>query len=595
MVRQTNQRENLSFDFQKEIVTSPKLLYHVPDLRNKKVCLYFAERIQTQSNSDATTAKTPIKIPSFRRLETKPSSVDLDLTGSPLKADFDPNEVFDDSADHIILSRPKKKTPLYRGLKSKEARILVSRLNTTPTIQNNDTNEDLTNLVLCSYDDQNQVAKHSHLLYLGNRVEGGELVEVCKTSWKGPLSYKTLTSNSCVEEFKQMHMGATGARKAGQRPEISCAAEFYLTGEETESHIKLECAWDRSNVLLESPPPDSDTKLKICLVKGDTRFVCDDQNTEIEQLEGLISGLEGAELVWLGRHAQDAEWTMEEKIMEILEISRKNRPDEFDKLQEPASDNLLNVNERQDVDITDMLWKILCQCESYAELTDSLHFLFNTILTEDIRPFLYSGNQSSMAGLLRATLRTASMPDLSGAKPLSLLLEMGIEKLKRDSSHFLLSSDLASKESLDHYLSGGSSLSESLTNIKRLHLVVETAFACQTYVSLPTASVKTIVHAALARLRDAPLEERMNMEFNIQAADVKAELETGRATLWSMTYKNDFVTSTAILQMERPEEIYPHPVESVLRRRSTDNSEPESVEESEPDYYIIYHTSIKQD
>ena len=51
--------------------------------------------------------------------------------------------------------------------------------------------------------------------------------------------------------------------------------------------------------------------------------------------------------------------------------------------------------------------------------------------------------------------------------------------------------------------------------------MVEIAFACQTYVSLPTASVKTIVHAALSRLKDAALEERMDMEFNIQAADVK--------------------------------------------------------------------------
>ena len=58
---------------------------------------------------------------------------------------------------------------------------------------------------------------------------------------------------------------------------------------------------------------------------------------------------------------------------------------------------------------------------------------------------MYSGNRSSMAGLLRACLATGSMPDLSGAKPLTLLLEMGIEKLRRDSSHYLLSMDIASK------------------------------------------------------------------------------------------------------------------------------------------------------
>lgn len=62
---------------------------------------------------------------------------------------------------------------------------------------------------------------------------------------------------------------------------------------------------------------------------------------------------------------------------------------------------------------------------------------------------MYSGNHSSMAGLLRACLATGSMPDLSGAKPLTLLLEMGIEKLRRDSSHYLLSMDIASKVLID--------------------------------------------------------------------------------------------------------------------------------------------------
>ena len=42
----------------------------------------------------------------------------------------------------------------------------------------------------------------------------------------------------------------------------------------------------------------------------------------------------GAELVWLGRQDQEqSDWTMEQKILEILEISRKNQPQEFDRLQ----------------------------------------------------------------------------------------------------------------------------------------------------------------------------------------------------------------------------------------------------------------------
>ena len=66
------------------------------------------------------------------------------------------------------------------------------------------------------------------------RTESGELVEVSKTSWKGPVSYKCLTSSSSyLEEFRQMYMCASGGNRKGGaagRTIITSTAEFYLTG-----------------------------------------------------------------------------------------------------------------------------------------------------------------------------------------------------------------------------------------------------------------------------------------------------------------------------------------------------------------------------
>ncbi len=67
-----------------------------------------------------------------------------------------------------------------------------------------------------------------------NRTESGELVEVSKTSWKGPVSHKCLTSSSAyLEEFRQMFLCASGANRKGgasSRTIITSTAEFYLTG-----------------------------------------------------------------------------------------------------------------------------------------------------------------------------------------------------------------------------------------------------------------------------------------------------------------------------------------------------------------------------
>ena len=60
--------------------------------------------------------KRPISSSTSAKIEYLLLSVDLDLTGSPLKAGFDPNEVFDNSVDDLLTIRPKKKKPTHRFL-----------------------------------------------------------------------------------------------------------------------------------------------------------------------------------------------------------------------------------------------------------------------------------------------------------------------------------------------------------------------------------------------------------------------------------------------------------------------------------------------
>ena len=54
--------------------------------------------------------------------------------------------------------------------------------------------------------------------------------------------------------------------------------------------------------------------------------------------------------------------------------------------------------------------------------------------------------------LLHKVIRHIFFYIVECCRPLVLLIEMGIEKLKRDSTHYLLSADLVSKEAVDPYL-----------------------------------------------------------------------------------------------------------------------------------------------
>jgi hypothetical protein len=75
------------------------------------------------------------------------------VTGSPLKADFDPDEVFDTSyySGEEAGGRPSRRGPSLRGLETVQARTLISRLNIAPAIQDTEA------WVLCSATDNLQV------------------------------------------------------------------------------------------------------------------------------------------------------------------------------------------------------------------------------------------------------------------------------------------------------------------------------------------------------------------------------------------------------------------------------------------------------
>ena len=59
--------------FQETLKTRPRILNYIPSLDNSQVCLYFAERLETESVSE-TTPKKPVKFASIKKLDARPKS-----------------------------------------------------------------------------------------------------------------------------------------------------------------------------------------------------------------------------------------------------------------------------------------------------------------------------------------------------------------------------------------------------------------------------------------------------------------------------------------------------------------------------------------
>jgi len=266
--------------------------------------------------------------------------------------------------------------------------------------------------------------------------------------------------------------------------------------------------------------------------------------------------------------------------------------------QGQGSDSLeaFSLETRQEVDFTDMLWSTLCKAQSYQELTEAFRTVFSTIMTEEIRPFVYARNKTRVVRLVGGLVRGGeTLPDLSGSLPLEMLIECGLEKLRRDYSHTLLNSELAAKETVSQYLVSDT-LEQAVVLLSKLHLVVELTALSQTFLSLPPDTLRTMVHSALATLTSTTWDQvSHSFDFPLPTHTLREQLARLKPDNWQVKFttlgdKNTLcqgVDTVARLMVDMPREV----VEHMMMRKPKVEDEDEG-DRCDPDYVMVVMTEI---
>ena len=117
----------------------------------------------------------------------------------------------------------------------------------------------------------------------------------------------------------------------------------------------------------------------------------------------------------------------------------------FNKIREQGANQNKNSNsyeeeenvkfyfKKRNLDFTDLLWNVLKKCQSYQELKNCLKIVFDAIKTGHIRPQIHVRNTTWIGREAKALMRGQTQDtELTGAIPLQMLIEIGIEKLKKD-------------------------------------------------------------------------------------------------------------------------------------------------------------------
>lgn len=270
--------------------------------------------------------------------------------------------------------------------------------------------------------------------------------------------------------------------------------------------FKLQFSWNDPDGMFSPPPESSEAVLKLSCVPGDQFSPVLPMYEELQSLFRLCKILNG-----------DVEWPACVDDEEILISAGNNTAEEVDAfiqemahpLTKPADITVMSPSTyhmiyepRTDLDFTERLWLFCRDVSSFEELQLIFAEVFKALLLGKIQPFVHRKSFSKLATLLRQILLSpdrAALQDaalqlqfqllLAEAQLLPCLVQLGIEKVRRDYQSFFVGTDICSAEQFERFFTPSSAPLVQCLELCRTHSVLELDASIMKVLGLPTTTI----------------------------------------------------------------------------------------------------------
>ncbi|KAF4805252.1 Protein zwilch like protein [Turdus rufiventris] len=236
-------------------------------------------------------------------------------------------------------------------------------------------------------------------LKAANKVTG---LNIYTVSCDGPTADKTRFAN--LEELKMEHKirhhSSVVTTKGFAQYELIAAAAIEDTIAESGSSISVDITWNGVEKILETPPLISAATLNIALEPGDPRSPVFPLYQELQFLLALAEGLRMGVTEW-------PEPSESESALKLVQ-------------------------------------EFLTGVSSYQELIDCFTLVIKCLQHGEIQPWIHQGSSSFLSQLIQQSYH-GKMEDVSFSDitPIQMLLEIGLEKMKKDYVSFFIGQELA--------------------------------------------------------------------------------------------------------------------------------------------------------
>ncbi|NWJ04834.1 ZWILC protein, partial [Crypturellus undulatus] len=382
-------------------------------------------------------------------------------------------------------------------------------------------------------------------LKTGDKITGIYLHTV---TCHGPTADKTCFAD--LEKLKMAHKtrhhSSVVMTKGFAQYELFRAAAVEDTLVESESNIYIDLAWNTVDKILQTPPLTSTATLNIALECGDPRSPVYQLYKELQFLLALAEGLKTGETEWPEPLESESAVELVQEFLTDLKmkldgfcVSESKNETEKIKCDTAAVDSSIKsiFSERGDLDFAEQLWcKMRSECiSSYQELVECFTLVIRSLEHGEIQPWIHQGSSSLLSKLIQQSYHgKIDGVSLSGITPIQMLLEIGLDKMKKDYVSFFIGQELATLTYLDYFISTSLDLQEQVHRVQKLHHMLEIMVNCTILLQFKHENLFPLTQTCIKYYKENPLNEKHAFQLPIRPALVKKFYQNDHPEVWKV-------------------------------------------------------------
>uniref|UniRef100_A0A673TEE6 Protein zwilch n=1 Tax=Suricata suricatta TaxID=37032 RepID=A0A673TEE6_SURSU len=191
---------------------------------------------------------------------------------------------------------------------------------------------------------------------------------------------------------------------------------------------------------------------------------------------------------------------------------------------------------RGDLDFAEQLWfKMSSSVISYQDLVKCFTLIIQCLQRGDIQPWLHSGSNSLLSKLIHQSYHgTMDTVSLSGTIPVKMLLEIGLDKLKKDYISFFIGQELASLNHLEYFITPSVDIQEQVHRVQKLHHILEILVSCMLFIKPQHELLFALTQSCIKYYKQNPLDEQHIFQLPVRPTAVKSLYQSEKPQKWKV-------------------------------------------------------------